>query len=209
MNRLRSAWVLPLAVVLILIACGPPVQQARTTDQAAASAPQDQMDQEPAKPETRLSAAVVLAAAPESPGFSGTVTFTPVKDGVRLVAAVKGAPPGRHGLHLHENGECSHDPAGKHFSSAGGHFNPTGAAHACPPAEPRHAGDFGNLEVGADGTGRLEITTNLISLTGAASAVGKAVIFHTGEDDCKTQPTGNAGGRLACGVVELANPQGQ
>ncbi len=209
MYRLRSAWVFPLACLLTLIACGPPVQQARTTDQAASAAPQGQMDQKPAQPETGLSAAATLGAAPESPGFSGTVTLTPVKDGVRLVAHVKGAPPGRHGLHLHENGECAHDPAGKHFTSSGGHFNPTGAAHACPPTEPRHAGDFGNIEVGSDGTGHLELTTNLISLTGAASAVGKAVIFHAGEDDCTTQPTGNAGGRLACGVVELSGAQGQ
>jgi superoxide dismutase, Cu-Zn family len=203
MNRLRSAWIFSLAGLLILIACGPPVQQARTAD---AAPPQDQMDQAPAKPTKGMSAAATLEAAPETPGFSGTVTFTPVKDGIRLVAHVKGAPPGRHGLHLHENGDCSHDPAGKHFTSAGGHFNPTGAPHACPPTASRHAGDFGNLEVGADGTGHLELTTNQISLADASSAVGKAVIFHAGADDCTTQPTGNAGGRLACGVVSL---QGQ
>jgi|SRR6185295_2703986 len=198
MNRLRNAWILSIICLFTLLACGTQVVKAKTNDAAS----QDQMEAT-AKPAASPSAVAKLEAAPGNPSFSGTVTFTQVAGGVHLVADLKGAPPGRHGLHLHENGQCAHaeDPAAKHFTSAGGHFNPAGAPHACPPTDPRHAGDFGNIEVAADGTGHLDLTTNLISLSGATSVVGKAVILHAGADDCTTQPTGNSGDRWACGVV--------
>jgi superoxide dismutase, Cu-Zn family len=202
MNRSRSAWVLSLVGLLTLLACGTRVEKART---AEAVRPKDQMDQAPVKPAAPASAAAKLEGAPGS-NVSGTVTFTQVAGGVRIVADVQGVPAGSHGLHLHENGQCAHaeDPAGKHFTSAGGHFNPAGAPHACPPTDPRHAGDFGNIDVAANGTGHLDLTSNAISLTGPNAVVDKAVILHAGTDDCTTQPTGNSGDRLACGVVNMA-----
>ena len=212
MNRRRSASRLALAAagLAVLAACGPRIEKAHVATAASPSptttggAAMDQTDRKPMMSNTPVSATAVLQAGPESAGFAGTVVFTPTANGVRLVADLKGAPPGKHGLHLHANGMCSHeDPSGKPFTSAGGHFNPTNAPHACPPTDPRHAGDFGNIEVGANGNGHLDLTSSQISLSGANSVVGKAVILHAGTDDCTTQPTGNSGDRLACGVVQL------
>jgi len=129
---------------------------------------------------------------------TGQAAFWEGPDGVKVVVHVENAPPGLHGLHIHEKGDCSDGEA----KSAGGHFNPTGADHAGPMDERHHAGDLGNIEVKADGTGDLSITTKMLTVKeGPNSVVGRSVIFHEKADDLKTQPTGNAGGRLACGVI--------
>jgi len=132
------------------------------------------------------------------PKVSGAVHFTQEGSGVHVVADVSGVPPGKHGFHLHETGVCT----APDYKSAGGHWNPGHAGHACMPVEPRHAGDLGNITVGSDGKGHLDVILSGVSVSGADSVIGKAVVLHAAEDDCKTQPTGNAGGRLACGVVQ-------
>ncbi len=136
----------------------------------------------------------------------GTVTFTANGMGGVNVSAdlhdVEG--DGMHGFHIHEGTECSAPT----FESAGGHFNPENVDHACPPTTPRHAGDFGNVEI-SGGSGTLDQDSDLITLeTGPTSIIGHAVILHTGEDDCTTQPTGDAGDRLACGIVEAGGMDG-
>lgn len=133
----------------------------------------------------------------------GTVSF--VKHGDRLLvdARLTGLPPGLHGFHIHEKGDCS-APDGM---SAGGHFNPTGHAHGGPLQAVRHGGDLGNIRADANGVAELQLSISTsevnVSKFGASSIVGKGLIVHADPDDFKTQPTGNAGKRLACGVINL------
>jgi Cu-Zn family superoxide dismutase len=160
-----------------------------------------------------VGAAVVMAAAPApvtkavallnplgSSGVSGTVTFTKAEGGVKIAAKLSGLKEGAHGFHVHEFGDCS-APDG---SSAGGHFNPAGAPHAGPTDAHRHAGDMGNVSAGKDGTATVEYVDAQASFEGPPSILGRGVIVHANPDDLKTQPTGNAGGRIACGVVGVA-----
>jgi Cu-Zn family superoxide dismutase len=130
----------------------------------------------------------------------GTVHFQELRDGaVEVQVDLTGVPPGVHGFHIHENGSCADNG-----NAAGGHFNPMSMPHSSPDATSHHAGDFGNVTAGADGEVHTTFTTRSITVTeGQRSAVGKAVILHANPDDLVTQPTGNAGGRIACGVVSL------
>lgn len=130
----------------------------------------------------------------------GTVTFTKVEHGVKIVADIEGLTPGKHGIHIHEFGDCS-SPDG---NSAGGHFNPSAKGHGAPADANRHAGDMGNIEADANGKGHLEYVDHSVSLGGDHSIIGKSMIVHANEDDLKTQPTGNAGARLGCGVIEAS-----
>ena len=132
---------------------------------------------------------------------SGTVTFTPVADGVQVHAEITGLTPGKHGFHIHEFGDCSAADA----SSAGAHFNPTNQPHAGPDAAARHEGDMGNVEADASGNAKLDYVDHQISLANdAKSAIGRSVVVHAKPDDLKTQPSGDAGGRIACGVIGWA-----
>jgi superoxide dismutase, Cu-Zn family len=137
-------------------------------------------------------------------GVSGVVTFTQDAGGVHVVARVDHAPAGTHGIHLHAGSACEGD-----FKSAGDHFNPTNVKHGAPDAAEHHAGDFGNIEVAKDGTGNLDISTAMLSIGdgGVNDVLGKAVILHGGKDDMTTQPSGNSGARIACGVVQRAQGQ--
>lgn len=133
----------------------------------------------------------------------GTVTFRAVADGVEVTAELEGLTPGEHAWHVHANGDCS-APDGK---SAGDHFNPTGQPHGGPDADARHAGDFGNLTAGDDGRARKTLVVKGITLgEGETSVLGKGFIVHEKADDLTSQPSGNAGGRVACGVIEASAP---
>ncbi|MFZ5509805.1 MAG: superoxide dismutase family protein [Pseudomonadota bacterium] len=129
---------------------------------------------------------------------SGMVTFAARGDKVQVSARVSGLTPGGHGFHIHEKGDCSAPDA----TSAGGHFNPGGQPHGHPDQGPHHAGDMPMLV--ADGYGNATLSAELASVSlgeGANGIIGKAVVVHAAPDDFKTQPTGNSGARVACGVI--------
>ena len=130
---------------------------------------------------------------------SGTVYFQQVGARVHVHAVVTGLRPGReHGFHVHEAGDCSAADG----SSARGHFNPYGKPHAHYSAPERHAGDLPALKAAKNGRAKVDAEVDIITVTpGPASIIGRAVIVHADADDYRTQPTGNAGARLACGVI--------
>jgi Cu-Zn family superoxide dismutase len=135
---------------------------------------------------------------------SGTVTFTEVADGVQVQAELTGLTPGNHGFHVHEFGDCSAADAG----SAGAHFNPTNKPHAGPDDTERHVGDMGNLEADASGKATLDYLDHQISLTNdQQSVIGRSVVVHAKPDDLKSQPAGNSGARIACGVIGRAKSE--
>ncbi len=144
--------------------------------------------------------AIAVLHATAGNAVAGSVTFTSSGDAVKVVADMTGLAPGKHGFHIHEFGDCS-DPKA---TAAGGHFNPAHKQHGAPDASERHAGDLGNIEADASGNAHLELTDSVMKLSGSDSVIGHAVIVHEKADDLKTQPTGDAGGRLACGVIGVA-----
>ncbi len=129
---------------------------------------------------------------------SGTVVFSEAGNKLRVIAEVRGLSPGPHGFHIHEKGDCS-APDG---TSAGGHFNPTGKPHGNPEHADHHAGDLPQLVADAKGVAKLVGYIDGLKLNdGEGGIVGRSVIVHATADDFKTQPTGNSGARLACGVI--------
>lgn len=146
------------------------------------------------------SKAVAVLHPTDGNTVSGTVTFTNENGAVKVVADLSGLKPGTHGFHIHEFGDCS----AKDGTSAGGHFNPGAMPHGAPSDKQRHAGDLGNIVADADGKAHVEVADSVLKLDGDMSIIGRGVIVHAAADDLKTQPTGNAGGRQACGVIGIA-----
>jgi Cu-Zn family superoxide dismutase len=128
---------------------------------------------------------------------TGTVVFRQMGNDIETTVHVAGLTPGAHGFHIHEKGDCS-APDG---TSAGGHFNPTGQPHGHPLQGPHHAGDMPMLETDAYGNARLVAVLPRLTLEGTNGIVGRSVVVHAAPDDFKTQPTGNSGARMACGVI--------
>lgn len=177
-----------------------------------------------ASPAASLAVEVVLQDVDGQDVGRATLAETP--DGVVSIdASVEGLTPGEHGIHVHAVGVC--DPAGEMpFASAGGHYNPTGAVHGGPPdmemagspaaadamatpgAASGHAGDLGNIAVSDAGSGQLQITTERFRLADLGDADGSTLVVHADRDDLQTDPSGNSGGRIACGVIVPAQDGG-
>lgn len=169
---------------------------------AACSSDDDNKTESPVP--SKVAEAIILPKSGNTT-LDGTATFEEKDGKTTLTLEVTGAPPGEHGAHIHETGDCTAEDA----ASAGGHWNPEGKDHG-EPGEESHLGDLGNLTVKADGTGTLTLEKTEWNIGGAAGGnlLDKAVIIHANADDFTTQPTGNSGGRIGCGVIELVEVTG-
>jgi Cu-Zn family superoxide dismutase len=172
----------------------------KNTSQPALDKATSEVYQAAAKPveaQGPLSAQATMKPAKKQKA-KGVIHFMQSGDKIKVEAMLEGLKPGPHGFHIHEKGDCS----AADFTSAGGHFNPAHKSHGGLEATEKHGGDMGNINADAKGKAKLTLELSGISIGGAEGILGKAVIIHENSDDFKTQPTGNAGGRIACGVIE-------
>jgi Cu-Zn family superoxide dismutase len=149
--------------------------------------------------------AIAVLHPTEGSQVRGTVTFIEENAGiaghfVKITAELEGLTPGKHAIHLHEFGDCGEKDA----STAGGHYNPFNKEHGAPNSDERHLGDLGNIKANSNGIAYTEWSDTKISLSGPYSIIGHSLVVHAGEDDFITQPSGNAGARIACGIVGIA-----
>jgi superoxide dismutase, Cu-Zn family len=193
MNRWLFLSIKLFGCSLLLVGCKP--------DNTKMSGPQAMMQMAGKVAVAEVKPSKAATTQPTNSNVTGTVTFTEMGNMVKVTAHIMGlAPNSTHGFHIHEKGDLS----APDLSSAGGHFNPGGHQHGAPGGM-SHEGDLGNLKADGMGMAMYDATVEGISVgTGEKNdIVGKSVIIHSGQDDLKTQPTGNSGGRVAGGVIEL------
>jgi Cu-Zn family superoxide dismutase len=142
-------------------------------------------------------AVAVLVPSKGSDGVGGTILFKQEKDFVHVIGEVRGLTPGKHGFHIHQFGDLRSDDG----MATGGHYNPDMKAHGGPHTKEHHAGDFGNIEAGANGVAKVDIKAEGLDLH---HVLGRGLVVHGGADDLTSQPAGNAGPRIAVGVIGIA-----
>lgn len=169
-----------------------PAPAATEAAPAESAAPSEPVTEKAPEPPKTASYDIVAKSGSK---LSGKVTLTDTGSGVDVLVEVAGAKPGKHGAHVHENPDCSAPDA----KSAGSHYNPDNHPHGLPTASEHHIGDLGNIDVGADGKGKLDVLMPGANLkTGDPhSFLGRSIIIHEKVDD-GGQPVGNAGGRIGC-----------
>ena len=153
------------------------------------------------KDSVAVTKAVAILFPTKGSDVKGRVTFTQNGKAIHVHAEMSGLTAGEHGFHIHEFGVWSEDGM-----SSGGHFNPSRAAHASHDSPKRHIGDLGNITANANGNAILDLDDSYLTFHGTHSIIGRGMVVHEKADDLKTQPTGNAGGRLAVGVIGIAKP---
>jgi len=154
----------------------------------------------PAEGQTLVGAGAQLRPT-QGQSAAGSLNFVAEDHGVRVAGIIEGLTPGaQHGLHIHEKGDCSASDA----SSAGPHLNPTGKSHGGPKSGARHLGDVPNARADAQGVAKVDVLIEGATLRSAqpSDLAGKAVVVHEKADDYSSQPAGNSGNRIACGVIE-------
>ena len=194
----------PALLALALLAAG----CAADPEPAAPPEPGFSADAGPEAVASGVEAASAVLAELDGSGVSGTATFRQVGGALRVRVRIEGLAPGEHGFHVHEGASCAPDSAGTPGGAAGGHLNPLASPHGPPSASKlaRHAGDLGNVTAGPDGVAAGVVADSLLALSGPTSVLGHAVVVHAGRDDLETSPGGDAGARVACGVVREGEP---
>jgi Cu-Zn family superoxide dismutase len=194
-----KCWLPLCATVALLVGCGKSDNKADTADAPATTSTPAPADAPPAEAPLAAGASVQLAPT-QGQTASGTLSLAPEGDSVRLTGPLHGLKPNSEfGFHIHEKGDCSAPDA----SSAGEHFNPTNTQHGNPQGETHHAGDMLNAKSDAQGSAQVDAVASGVSLdSGQPNGVrGKAVVLHEKADDYASQPAGNSGARIACGVI--------
>ncbi|TQS72035.1 superoxide dismutase family protein [Ornithinibacillus gellani] len=199
MNRKTFAMWTMMLLMLVLAACNNQMDEGTTKDNAALS----DSDVETATASSEQAETLRATLINREGAEVGTVDLQEGVEGVKITVEAQGLPPGLHGFHIHEKGAC--DPP--EFKSAGEHFNPTEADHGFDHPKGPHAGDLLNLNVAADGTASAEFLNDMVTLReGAANSLlkegGTSFVIHAKPDDYVSQPSGDAGDRIACGVIK-------
>jgi superoxide dismutase, Cu-Zn family len=173
-----------------------------TSTSALRAAEHDGSDKVHAQAWSSVKQAIAVLHPTSGNKCQGQVRFTQDGDKVKVEFTIEGLTPGqKHAIHIHQYGDCSAADG----TSAGGHYNPESHPHGLPESDQRHAGDLGNLQADNDGKVHYEITVSNISVAGTKNPIiGRGVVVHAKPDD-GGQPVGNAGGRIACGVIGVAS----